>query len=210
MTLNGADLIVAGSVTISRNTTTINISKTGTLFTANDRLIVNFTVNTSSADVASSAFTSVLYGSNLSDVGANYTGSAASVATQQLVNITSVKIVKGAAILNGTDYWEFNLTVNFTANVTGLLQFNMTNWTNSNGQNMSLVNGTANLSSLRDNQNMSHTMNVSNSYTNGISITGCCTTGTFYYVVLRMIIPLNTPVSNNWAATYGVLFRSSP
>lgn len=213
MTLNGADLIGAGSVTISRNTTVINMTKIGTPFATNDKIIINFTANTSSSDVSTSRFTSFLYGSNLSSVETNYTEGETNVTTKQIVNITSVKIVKGAAILNGTDYWEFNFTINFSANVTGLLQFNMTNWTNSAGQNLSLVNSTYNLTTLRDNQNTSRYINITNSYgapAEGISITDCCTTGTYYYVVLRMIIPLNTPISNNWAATYGALFRSTP
>jgi hypothetical protein len=134
------------------------------------------------------------------------------VTTQQLINVTRVTTIKNAAYLNGTDYWEFNFTFNFTSNASGSIQFFMMNWTNFEGTtNISLTNGTDFYAALRDSGNTSKAINVTNTYNQGLNITSCCTSGTVYSIVLRMVIPSTvTTISSGWWTTYSMLLRAEP
>ncbi len=168
-----------------------------------------FTVNTSGA--ASGLFTSTITGSNLTNVATDpVNNNQTNVTTKQLLNVTSVGAMKVAAIVNNTDYWEFNFTVNVTDTVTGLLQFKMTNWSDSSGQNMSLSSGNTSYATLRSSSDFNTTskFNITNEYnlTQGLSYTS---TSGLITIFLRMIIPTSTPISATWYTTYSMLFRSA-
>lgn len=173
----------------------------------NGTLIINFTVNTNTSTVNSTAFISTISGSNLTSVATDVSGTYTNVTTQQLFNVTNVAVIKSAAYVNGTDYWEFNLTLNFTASVNGSLQFKMSNWTNSAGQSIALTSGLTNYATLRETS--SNMINVSSDYNivAGVSFTAA-QWGT-KNVILKMIIPTGTPVSSSWWTTYSALFRST-
>ena len=131
-----------------------------------------------------------------------------------MINVSNVALAKGAAIVNGTDYWEFNFTVNFTANVTGTIQFKLTNWTDASSPpdtiNLNTTGGVY-YASLRNNSaNFSDPnakFNVTNVY-GDIGINRTVTDGSSATFILRMIIPAGSAVSSTWAATYNWLFRT--
>lgn len=202
--------------TIQYSSNQINITNIGGGAGTNGPIIVNFSVNTSSSSVNSMAFNSTIFGGNLS-ASPDVINQATSVITKQIIIVQDINPIKTTALVNGTDYWEFNLTLNITANVSGLIQFKMNNWNSSEGYTMNLTNQTninANntlfYASLRSSGNSTNYINVTNNYdiTRGISLTA--TAGNLYYVILKMIIPSGTPTSSTWWTTYSMLFRSSP
>jgi hypothetical protein len=172
-------------------------------------IVINFTANTSATNITQTAFSSTVAGSNLTSIAADVSGTDTSVTTQQLINVTSVAATKATAYVNGTDYWEFTFTINFTANVTGLLQFKMSNWTNS-ASNITLTSCTGGYcATLRDSTNANNNITVGYDYnmSTGVSFTG--TQGNTKNVILKMIIPTGTLSSTSWWATYSGLFRSA-
>ncbi|MEK6888471.1 MAG: hypothetical protein AABX14_06010, partial [Candidatus Aenigmatarchaeota archaeon] len=121
--LEGANNTAIETVTTSPNYINVTLSIT------KSKIKVFFNVNTSNSRINSSAFATAISGGNLNNVTTDTVSPGVNVTTQQLINVTNVALAKGAAIVNGTDYWEFNFTLGFTANVTGLLQFKMSDWT---------------------------------------------------------------------------------
>ena len=234
ITVTGLDAMSGTSITLPTGYTLVSlssVSRSGTVlpltdytnttadnsinitFTAPSTLpiSINFTVNTSASTVSAQPFNSTIYGGNVSTVTVLLSADNTTVTTQQLISITNTQIFKGAAYVNGTDYWDFNFTLNFTANVTGVLQFKMNNWTNSAGDSMALTNSAGNISyaSVWDVSNSTRVINVTNTYniTSGVLISG--TQGVLDYIALRMIIPLTATVSSSWWTTYSMLFRSA-
>lgn len=194
----------------------INIS----LSTATTQTIqVNFTANTSTNPIQNRAFSSTIDGGNLSAVSADPTVEGVNVSTQPILNLTNVTITKSTAIINGTDYWEFNFTLNYTANIStgGLTQFRLTDWNTSSGSTLALNNSLcagSRCASLRNETSMNTTgkFNITNDYESfikGITVSSI-TQGSLITLVLRMVIPSNAPVSSNWQAAYGFLFRAAP
>jgi hypothetical protein len=187
-------------------------------------LRILFIANTSSSSVLSSAFNSTIdgvsiFGASTDPASVNSTN----VTTQPILNASDVAILKSTAIVNGTDYWEFNFTLNYTATILtgGLIQFKLTNWT-AGSQNISLTNATGatavcaapNCATLRNEANFNTTnkFNVTNDYgstTKGIFVSSI-TAANLVTVTLRMVIPSGTPISSSWQATYGFLFRAFP
>jgi len=177
---------------------------------------VTFNVNTSTTRVIGT-FTSTIDGHNRTGIPAEHANvSAVNVTTQQLINVTSVALAKGAAIVNGSDYWEFNFTINFTATMTGLIQFKMTNWTDASSppNNIHVNESTTYYATLRNNSaNFSDAngkVNITNYYVDNWGINRTVTENSTLTFILRMIIPSGTAVSNSWASTYNWLFRTSP
>lgn len=204
-----------GSVTVTTAPNYINVTVGGT--PTIQTIKVTFNVNTSITRVNSAAFLSFLHGGNLTNISTDSpTVGSTNVTTQQIVNVTGIIVNKGAAIVNGTDYWEFNITLNFTANLTGLIQFKMTNWTDaSNPPNTIHLNtSSAFYATLRNNTNnisdANGKINVTNIYVNNAGINQTITDSSQLTVILRMILPAGTAISNTWAATYNFLFRATP
>lgn len=203
------------TTTFNRTNGLVNLTNTASGgFSTSGDITVNISINSSSSALSAEKFNSTITGLNISGIEPNITGTNTSVATQQLINVTRVSISKGTALLNGTDYWEFNYTINFTANVTGTVQFKLTNWNDTENNTIALTNGSAanatHYATFRESTNSSLTMNVTNDYniTRGVSLTSCCTTTTVYHMVLKMMIPTGTPPSSTWYATYGIIFRA--
>ncbi len=176
-------------------------------------IMIYFNVNTSRTRINSTRFSAFIDGGNLTNVTTDIISPGVNVTTQQLMFVTQVKTAKAVALANGTDYWEFNFTFNFTANVTGLIQFKMSNWTDASSPPNSILLNTTNISyaSMRNNSNFSNTdgqVNITENYRrhfgNKLSVgdTGLTT------LILRMVVPSGTAMSRTWAATYGVLFRA--
>jgi len=202
------------------NITTNGSANNGTI----NRMEVYFKANASSTAAASALFNTTLYGSNLSNITADPVDVVGSnITIQQILNITDVKIVKSTAIVNGTDFWEFNFTLNYTPSIAGngIVQFKLTNWT-SGSQNISLTNApgatavcaVTHCATLRNETSFSTLVkfNVTNDYesfTKGINVTSIAQNSTIN-LVLRMVIPSGTPISSAWQATYGFLFRITP
>jgi len=178
---------------------------------------ITFIVNTSSTSVNSTAFSSVIDGGNLTGIPTDATNCSTNVTTKQLINVTNVAIMKNTAVVNGTDYWEFNFTLNISANVSGLIQFKMNPWNSSSANaTLNLTNATTGnityYASLRNESSFSTTnkFNITNEYniTQGISLNA--TENNIYHVFLRMVIPLGTPIASDWWTTYSMLFRALP
>lgn len=205
--LDGVNNTAIETVTTSPNYINITLSIT------KSKIKVFFNVNTSNTRVNSSAFTSTISGGNFTNVTTDTVSPGINATTQQLINVTNVALAKGAAIVNGTDYWEFNFTLGFTANVTGLLQFKMSDWTDaSSSVNTFRINtSTVYYATLRNNTNnftdTNGKFNISTSYVENTGLTRTVTDSGTLTLVLRMIIPLGTPISSSWASTYGFLFR---
>lgn len=180
---------------------------------------IYFTVNTSSP-VDSVAFNSTITmtDGNLTGITTDVVNTSTRVEVKQLINVDSAVASKNSAYVNGSDYWEFNFTLNITANVSGLVNFKMENWLNTDGITLNITNDTAYTNvteyyaSLREDGafSTSNKFNVTTFYnaSRGVSITA--TENNVYYVVLRMIIPKYTIVSSTWYTTYKMLFRTSP
>jgi len=178
----------------------------------NGTIIINFTVNTNITAQSLVAFNSTITGSNLTNIATDVSGSNTSVTTyDKLISIINIAAIKSTAYVNGTDYWEFNLTVNFSASVSGLLQFKMSNWNDSAGHSIALTSNLTNLATLRDSTSASNMINVSNDFNiaTGVSFTG--TQGSTKNVILKMVIPLGTyaTTTSTWWTIYSALFRST-
>ena len=205
--LEGANNTAIETVTTSPNYINVTLSIT------KSKIKVFFNVNTSNSRINSSAFATAISGGNLNNVTTDTVSPGVNVTTQQLINVTNVALAKGAAIVNGTDYWEFNFTLGFTANVTGLLQFKMSDWTDASSSVNRLNINTSSVyyATLRNNTNnftdANGKFNVTNSYVENTGLTRTITDSGTLTLILRMIIPLGTPISNSWASTYGFLFR---
>ncbi len=176
-------------------------------------LIINFTLNTSSSETGNITFNSTISNGNTSvATSAINTG----VTTKQLIRIHNVQGAKTTALPNGTDYWEFNYTINVTADVSGLIHFKMDNWNSSASQIINLTNSTVidnntgYYASLYLATNSSRIFNVTTYYnvTRGIQLSAAA--NTLYYVTLKMIVPSATPVSSSWWTTYSMLFMPDP
>jgi hypothetical protein len=170
-------------------------------------LRIFFIANTS-ATPASGFFNSNITGSNLTEVSTDaLTGNQTNATVKQVLNVTNIGAMKFAALSNGTDYWEFNFTINVTDTSTGLLQFKMSNWNDSSGNIINLASANTTLRSSSD-FNTTSKFNITNDYniTQGLSYTG---TSGLITIFLRMVIPVGTPVSSTWYTTYNMLFRST-
>lgn len=206
----GGSVLIAGDYTAAVGGNTINI----TLVTPTTLpLVVNFTANTNATGVLWGLFNATVSGSNLTSVPTDVVNNQTNVTTKQLANVTNIRATKNSAYLNGTDYWEFNFTINITAgeSTTGLLQMKMGNWTDASGVIIGLSNSTDNFATLRltADFNTTNKVNVTSQYdsTHGVVVTA--NQNSPITVVLRMIIPSSvSTASSTWAATYNMIFRS--
>lgn len=203
--------IIMGSTTFNITTNTGGVSSA---------IKINFTVNTNLSSQGSAKFTTTIF-SNISFIDSDVYNEELNVTTTQLIQILSVGGTKTAALMNGTDYWEFTITVNFTSNLTaGLLQFKMSNWTSSAGTinlTNSTATGTANLRMSNETINAGRHQNVTDNYNVSTGIQFNTTsdvlspiTNRVKQFVLRVTIPSSAPVSTNWYSVFSLLFRSNP
>ena len=198
-----------GDFTNSTTGGRINISLTTT---TNQAIIVNFTANTSASETGNITFNSTIGGGNMSEIVADYINTG--VTTRQLIRIHNVAGVKTTALPNGTDYWEFNFTINVTETTSGMIHFRTSSWNNSASQIINLTNttvidnNTGYYASLYLATNSTRIFNVTTYYniTRGIQLSA--TANNLYYVALKMIMPSTAPVSSTWWTIYSMLFRS--
>ncbi len=181
---------------------------------------INFTVNTSVTPQGSISFASKISGNGLNFADPYVFNEETNVTTAQVMQILSVGGNKTAALLNGTDYWEFTFKLNFTANVSGSIQFRMNNWTGPSGT-INLTSGTVFYASIRNDTtitNSTRIANVTNSYNTTqvipFNVTSDATTEDtvtkLKHLVVRMAIPSGIPVSSGWWTVYSIIFRSNP
>jgi hypothetical protein len=154
---------------------------------------------------------STISGGNLSNIKTDFNEPETTLIVKQLLNVTDIGVMKNTAIVNGTDYWLFNFTVNITANVSGLIQFKMDPWrSDSKNITIPLTNGTGEnktyYASMWLSTNTSNIFNVTEEYSSGILLNA--TANKSYTLILKMIIPRNTPIANDWWTTYSILFRT--
>lgn len=201
---SGIDITFAGPVPGVPSTTTITVLFNAT--TPSSYNTTNFT-----AYVTSSTGTSLVTPSSF---GTTF------VTTQQMINVSSVSIVKGSAVVNGSDFWEFRFALAFNADVTGVIQYKMNNWTDSLGRVMStaLGNGTS-YATLRNNSgnftDPNGKFDIYNDYVSNVGINRTAgqklqVSGATDYAYLRMYIPAGVVTSSTWSTGYSFLFRSAP
>ncbi len=193
-------------------------------------LKLNITMNTNSSGDFTRTFRgeiSNLYFPNVS-IDEKTSGSL-NVTTKQLLQVVNQSIMKGSALVNGTDYWLFNITFNLTAPVNGTFQFKMSNWTRwtrpDTNISIPLVNGSGyyyawigtNLTGIRaqgvsNKTTSSDRTYITNDYgseSHGLSISG----KNLFTIFVKMIIP-NNPKKYccyaDWFASFSALFRSTP
>ena len=205
---------VATDVCTNVGTTEVNLTYTPTL-AKGANVSVTMLVNTSLSALPTSTVNSTLYSSDLTmyNVSSSVLRTYSNITTQPIINGTSVMITKGAAIINGSDYWEFNFTLNFSAAVPGIIQFKMYNW--SDGvNNISLANSseTEFYATMRNETNFNTTgrFNILNRYNGTTGINHTASTASTFTVILRMVIPSGTAISSNWFTIYNFLFRAIP
>ena len=178
-----------------------------------DNISVTLTLNTSLSALPSHNINSSIYSVDytMSNISTSFTGNSINLTTQPIINGTSILIAKGAAIVNGTDYWEFNITLNFSANVPGIIQIKMFNWTDGTN-NISLTNSseTEFYATLRNETNFNTTgkVGILNRYNTTAGINHTASTASTFTVIMRMVVPSGTPISSGWFAIYNILFRS--
>ncbi|MBI4163019.1 MAG: hypothetical protein HY513_05020 [Candidatus Aenigmarchaeota archaeon] len=213
---DGSELAYAAGPTVvfSFRDNIAQVNKTGSnLFSSSGHIIINMTANTNGTAISSSEFAVRFLGANLTGVAPDVLNNNTNVTTASLISVYSTQVSKGAAVVNGTDYWEFNITINISQTVTGMLQFKMTNWSGSNGINLALTNGTDFYASLRNQSvsNNSTVFNAMNDYniTQGIQYTNAGPNN-LITVFLRMVIPVGTSISNSWQSTFNMLLRATP
>lgn len=212
---SGTEILYIASPTaeVSFRDNIAQINRTGTNIFASGEIIINMTVDTNGTVIPSSEFAVRMIGANLTNVAPDVAGNNTNVTTTQLLTIMNTQVTKGAAVVNGTDYWEFNITLNVTQTATGMLQFKMSNWSGSGGINLALTNGTDFYVSLRNQSvlNNSALFNVTNNYnlTQGLHYTNAGPNN-LIAVVLRMVIPIGTAISSSWQSTFNIVFRAAP
>lgn len=221
VTINGSNqeqncALGVNQVCVQRSNTQINVTYPNPGLTSK-AVRIYFTANTSSSVVTSMRFNSTIDSGNcsLTAIETDVVNSKTNVTTKQLINVDIIRAIKSTALANGTDYWEFNFTLNITANVSGLVQFRMNNWNSSSANQMmnltnqtSLINATF-YASLRKSDASTNVFNVTSEYgSSGVSLTA--RENNLYYVVLKMIIRSGTPIASDWWTTYWTLFRSTP
>ena len=178
-------------------------------------LKLNFTADTNQSGEFTRTFNASVSGGNLTDIPVSESSSGAlNVTTKQLINNVTITSIKNTAYItsDGSDYWEFNFTVNITANVSGLLQFKMNNWYSpSKNATINLTNGTAYYAKLWKSDEPSNTINVTTEYgdaSKGISLSNF---SGLLRLTLRMYIPPTVQaVTNDWYTLYWMLFRTLP
>lgn len=206
---------VSADVCTVVGSTEVNLTFTPTL-TKGANVSVTLVVNTSISALPTSTVNSTLYSSDMTmyNISSSVLGTSNNITTQPIINGSTVLITKGAAILNGTDYWEFNFTLNFSATVPGIIQFKMYNW--SDGvNNISLANASESefYATLRNEVNFNTTgkVHVLNRYNGTVGIYHNASTASTSTVILRMVIPSGvTAISSNWFTIYNFLFRAIP
>ena len=205
---------VTPTVEVSFRDNVAQINRTGAnFFAVSGDIIINMTVNTNGTAVSNSEFAARMIGANLTGITPDVVNNQTNVTTTALVSIYSTQVTKGAAVVNGSDYWEFNITMNISQVVTGTLQFKMTNWSGAGGINLAPTNGTDFYASLRNQTvvNNSAAFNITNDYniTQGIQYTNAGPNN-LVTVILRMVIPVGTTISSSWQSTFNTLFRAAP
>ncbi len=200
------------AVTINGVNTTTNHSVRGKSVIINmspttQPLKVYFSLNTSASAVPSSVFSVLLSGANLTNIN---TRGSQNVTTQQIIRVDNIALTKGTAIVNGSDYWEFSLVLNFSANVSGTVQMTLTNWTDAAGKSISLQGCSPSCATLRNTSDFGTTnkAHVNQTYIGGQGIGVSQDANTTLTAILRMVIPLSTEISSTWSATYTLLFRA--
>jgi hypothetical protein len=219
VTINGLDqeqncALGVNQVCVENSTTQITVTYPSPGL-SNKAVRIYFTANTPANYTASSRFNSTIDGGNLTGIETDVVNSTTNVTTKQLITVSNVRAIKSTALANGTDYWEFNFTLNISANVSGLVQFRMNNWNSSSADHtMNLTNQTSLINatfyaSLRKSDASTNVFNVTSEYgSSGVSLTA--RENNLYYVVLKMIIRSGTPIASDWWTTYWTLFRSTP
>ncbi len=175
----------------------------------NNTITIQFTIDTQETPVSGLINSTVEDGIEGVGLVVNSTPESDSNITLNTVNLIEVKNVtsiKNSAFANGNDYWEFNITINITQNVTGLVQMKMNNWSDGNGHTIALTSGATKYALLYRQGSMSNNASVENSYTSdGVSISG----KGLFNLILRMVIPSGTPASSTgWYTNFWMLFRT--
>ncbi len=225
-TLHENDCTPTGN-TCNYNSTTniirINISASDTI--PDIKGLTLYILSNTSSSPSNSTFTVNISNQYLNTTATEASSGALNVTTKQLLQVTKQGIMKNSAVVNGTDYWLFNITFNLTAPVNGTLQFKMDNWTIPSNENISmlLVNSSedyyawigTNLTTLRAQQpanstNATDRTYITNDYgeaTHGLSISNLSS----FIVYVKMIIPTNAPCCYpNWYTQFWALFRVLP
>ena len=202
----GGSNLSAGFYTNTTLSNQLNITLTSTSTTSTVKLFFN--ANTSSPAVG--FFTSTVTGSNLTGVATDAMSNQTNVTAKVLLNVTNIGAIKTVAIVNNSDYWEFNFTINVPSTVSWMVQFKMTNWTSTESYSIALSNQTTSFATLRNSSDFNTTgkFNVTNEYniTQGLQYTNVSGVINLF---LRMIIPSNTGISQSWFTTYGMVFSAS-
>lgn len=179
---------------------------------------INFTANTSAVEINSTVINATISGSNLTSVLADISGSVANVTTKRLINVTNVELTKATALLNGTDYWEFNFSLQTNANVSGMVQLKLSNFTEASGTGAtSIIAPTEGNFTLRKgaafNSSQSPMIDIRNdyNYTSGIVISVTEASSSFLIkLTLRIIVPKEKVSSSTWQAAYNMVYRAIP
>ncbi|MBI4019629.1 MAG: hypothetical protein HY364_05260 [Candidatus Aenigmarchaeota archaeon] len=195
--------VVSTDVTSSNVSSKINITFTTA---AGSSIIINFTVNSS---VATGNLT---LNTTLKDYRLNTTANDnnTGVSVSPIITIHSIVGSKLTALPNGTDYWEFNFTLNFSANISGGFMFRMLDWTNNASQTINVNTTNTSYAEVRLDADGTKSANITNSYVLSRYLPMTLVSTSQQRIALKMILPAGTPVSSTWWSTYFMLFRTDP
>lgn len=204
--------------------TAVNTSQINVNFTQNSNagvtgtVKINFTANTSAAVINSTFVNSTISGSNMTSVATDTAGGVANVTTRRMLNVTNVELTKATAVLNGTDYWEFNFSLQTNANVSGMLQFKIGNFTEASGTGANnIITPTEGNFTLRKgavfNSSQSPTIDVRNDYNYSTGIVMSVSEASSSFLIkltLRVIVPKEKVASSTWQSVYSIVYRTIP
>ena len=194
-------------------------SLSGNKITINDsagmqNITLYFIVNTNSSNLSSMQFNSTIDGTNVNNITTEHSSDGINVTTKPMLNITNIAIIKNTAIVNGTDYWEFNLTLNVSEAITGTAHFKLADWNSTAASSaISLTNGTEYYATLRNNTELFYTedaVNLTNSYNMAHGVFINSTASSTVNLILRMVIPIGTPIASDWWTTYSIIMKTLP
>src|SRR3989344_263733 len=195
--------VVTTDFTSSNVSSRINISF---ITAAATSIIINFTVNSSAAT------SNLSFNATLKDWRLNATPQNNNTGVQALSILTINNVVgsKLTALPNGTDYWEFNFTFNFSANITGGLLFRMQDWMDNASQTINVNTSNSSYAVARLDADGTKSLNVTNVYNVSRYMQMSLDSTSQQRLALKMILPVGTPVSSTWWTNYFMLFRVDP
>src|SRR3989338_954084 len=201
------DSVTSGGSTLTDNRTTNNVINITMNAPATSYIIINFTANTTSTTASNTTINATIRNVRFNaSADENNNG----VKISHIIIIDRIIGSKLTALPNGTDYWEFNFTLNFSANVSGGFMFRMLDWTDNASRTINVNTSSASNAEVRLDADGTKSANVTNSYNLSAYLPMTLVSTSQQRIALKMILPAGTATSSTWWSTYFMLFSTDP